>query len=140
MTSLQKESIARWLGQQRQVVSASHGMCEGADEDFHIILRNVLGHDVFIAGFPSTATSRSRMVLDCDYVAPAKRPLERNPDIVNAGKDVLLAAPCAMHELQRSGTWNAIRYATRKKIRVEIFWPMEKERKCPPSPGLPLQR
>ena len=129
MTALQCRLVEDWLIAQPLIVSASHGMCQGADEDFHAIVRQIFHTSVFIAGFPSTSTTRSRKDLDCDWIAEPKAPLSRNRDIVKAGPDVLLATPCEMHELVRSGTWHAIRYAIKKKVRVEIFWPREKEEK-----------
>jgi hypothetical protein len=73
-------------------------------------------------GFPSTAKTRTDLLLDVDFLAEAKPPLERNEDIVDFGRDLLIAAPLQMVEVVRSGTWHTVRYARKKKVTVEILW------------------
>lgn len=133
MNAWQKQQLERWLLEYHPkfsraigaapLVSAAHGACSGADEEFHLMLRECCGKHVFVSGFPSTSQTRSKLSLDVDYLAPAKSPLERNPNIVDAGRDLLLVAPRLMSEELRSGTWAAVRYARRKRVKEWIMWP-----------------
>jgi hypothetical protein len=100
----------------------SHGSCVGADVQAHALVRRIFGQRTFIAVFPSTAPTKAPVPPDANFVAVAKPPLERNPDIVDWGCDLLVAAPLQMREVVRSGTWSAIRYARKRKIPVEILW------------------
>ena len=123
MSAWQKQQLEAWLKKHEgQVTVFVHGCCIGADLEAHKIVRAIFGKRILIACFPSNAETRGEIPSDADYVAPRKPPLERNEDIVNWGCDQLLAAPLQMQEIRRSGTWAAIRYAGRKKVKVEIMW------------------
>lgn len=95
-----------------------HGDCIGADAEAHeAALR--MGTLIYI--YPSTARTRAWCQGAAMMAAP-KPPLDRNPDIVNAGECVI-ATPGQMVEELRSGTWAAIRYARRVRKPVHIIWP-----------------
>jgi hypothetical protein len=55
-------------------------------------------------------------------VWPPASPLERNRTMIERG-EMLLAFPHTFHELQRSGTWHAIRYAQRIHKPTVIIFP-----------------
>lgn len=105
-----------------------HGCCVGADHEFHVaVIRNGIGSGEYTHGpvhaHPCTIEAmvdRGSLEL-ADEVHPAKPPLDRNRDIVDAC-DVLLACPKGPEE-QRSGTWATVRYARKQGKRVVIFWP-----------------
>jgi hypothetical protein len=82
----------------------------------------VLGRKVYIAAFPSTASTLSRAVLDCNYLAEPAPPLARNETILKTGRDQLLAFPKLLHEELRSGTWHCIRLARKRNMPIEIMW------------------
>ncbi len=119
----QARQLRCWLNENKnQITIAAHGCCVGADMQFHKLVREVCGNNVYIAVFPSTANTRAPIPEDADFVAEARPPLERNKDIVNLGSDKLLATPLQMHEVVRSGTWAAIRYARKRGVSVETMW------------------
>ncbi len=114
------KSLPTWGGMNIFV----HGACKGADIQFHKIVRKVWGKNILIAAFPSTSKSSriDEIRDDCQFVADPRPPLLRNPDIVDAGCDVLIATPLQMQEILRSGTWATVRYARKKNIEVKIAW------------------
>lgn len=97
------------------VTEAHHGMCVGADAQFHALLRRLdANRQIKIIGHPaSNFVSHKRAELECDEVREAKPSLTRNHDIVDEC-NLLIATPKTQHELLRSGTWSTIRYA--KKV------------------------
>ena len=101
----------------------THGACVGADVQAHRIVRRIFGTSVMIGAFPSNhETSRIEELRDdCNFVAAEKPPLERDRDVVDAGKDLLIAAPLQMLEARRSGTWTTVRYARRIGVKVEVM-------------------
>lgn len=102
--------------------SFSHGCFIGADIEAHQIVRETLGFTCDILVYPSNhPTTKALIPNDSDYVAPCKNPLERNKDIINNGKDLLIACPKANKEILRSGTWAAIRYARKNNIKVIVI-------------------
>ena len=122
MSAWQKQQLEKFFLDHRGEISVLvHGACMGADEEAHAIARKVFGKSLYIAIFPSTAKTRVDG-LDAQFVGARKPPLERDKDIVNLGADLLIAAPKQMHEFPRSGTWATVRYARKKKVKVEIFW------------------
>lgn len=119
----QAKQLEDFLRQNRdRIRSASHGSCRGADIQFHELIRRVCGKLVYIAVYPSTAATAAPIPRDANFVAAPRPPLTRNPDIINAGKDLLLLTPKEMSEVQRSGTWSSYRYAKRHGIPFQIFW------------------
>lgn len=107
------------------IAKAFHGNCNGADIQFHKLLREVFGRTIWIGIYPSNINNNYEVFKDADWVAPfVEPPLIRNQTLVDSG-DVLLATPRKRQEELRSGTWHTIRYARLTHHRVEIFWPEE---------------
>lgn len=101
---------------------ARHGMCIGADKQFHDICR---GYGLYIIGHPGVdkyGKSDKRAKCDVDELMPEKEYLFRNDDIVRSS-DILLATPKEDHEELRSGTWSTIRRARRVHLPHIIVWP-----------------
>lgn len=94
-----------------------HGMCVGADRDFHFCVRE-LRPECKIVGLPCNIKA---LVADvkCDITHPPQPPLVRNRVIV-AKSDVLIACPEGS-EVLRSGTWATVRYARQAGIKIVIF-------------------
>jgi hypothetical protein len=103
---------------------AHHGMCEGADEQFHHICMNL---GIPIVGHPPENT-RYLMDYDPAWFARMHEPkpyLVRNRAIVDSldlASDRLIAAPKEMEEVKRSGTWSTLRYARNrcKNLTIKI--------------------
>ena len=98
-----------------------HGVCVGADAEFHCIARGVAGSkgDVYaycIIGHLSNLTKYTDYLIknDCDALTEPKPPLDRDNDIACADDTLaLIAAPKNMNERDdpRSGTWATVRRA-----------------------------
>lgn len=126
MTEYQKLQLKTWLLKYKPLIQRfSHGCCIGADMEAHEIVREVCGLSVFIAVYPSNASTRAPIPRDADFVAVAEHPLERNKKIVKDGKDTLIAAPFEMREVLRSGTWATIRFARQVHVPIFYAWPFK---------------
>lgn len=129
MTLYQKPMVVARLQEikaEHDVVTAMHGHCIGADDDFGTIAFN---QDFTVIVRPGcdvngNTPKRGQSAFDEEY--PPEPYLVRNKKIVD-GSDILLATPKEMEEVVRSGTWSTIRYARRIGKPVEIFWPKEKK-------------
>jgi hypothetical protein len=114
-----------WLLSEKagEVELFSHGCCVGADIEAHHFVRAMFGSKVRICVFPSTAKTKAPIPYDSDMVADLRGPLKRNRDIIDSGSDLLIATPFENHEVLRSGTWSAIRYARKIGVEVRILNP-----------------
>lgn len=99
---------------------AHHGMCKGADANFHWIVRNMFGAFCRIEGHPPINKINADMV-PVDVMHPDKDYIVRDKDIVDAA-DVMLATPFCP-EIRRSGTWTTVRYARKREKPTIIFMP-----------------
>lgn len=99
---------------------ARHGMCIGADDEFHEIVRPMPNGTIH--GHPSDVVLLTARIVDCDVVHPPKRPLVRNADIVDAST-IMFATPYEATEQQRGGTWATIRMARRAGKPLAIVLP-----------------
>jgi hypothetical protein len=91
-----------------------HGGAEGADTEFHNILRKI-DSTVAIEVYPaSLARQRTWVTLRAPeiqtFILHWELPLERNR-LIAARCDHLLACPAEPTEQLRSGTWTTVRYA-----------------------------
>lgn len=103
-----------------RITDAAHGNCMGADTEFHSL---VLPFVVRVHVFPSTdRRTQSPIPADAYYVASPKPPMARNPDIVAAGPDLLVACPRQLSEQPRGGTWDIVRVARSAGVKYEILW------------------
>lgn len=105
-----------------------HGGCIGGDDE-----ADKMAADMGIPRlvFPSTRIdkrvsdevlrSRTGSVV---WIRPAKEPLDRNPDIVNAVEQ-LIACPRQSRMITRSGTWTTVRLARRilGDVNVHVIGP-----------------
>ncbi len=122
MTKPQEAAFIGWI-EITAFEEFHHGLCVGADEQAALHV-DITGEDrPQIVGYPCTTSRltswKAREI--CDEVKPARKPLDRNHDIVDA-TDQLLAC-VAGAEVVRSGTWATVRYARKVKKRVTIIWP-----------------
>lgn len=101
------------------VAEAHHGLCVGADEQFHRLL-SYMHKSLVVHGHPPI--NRSKVAnCDVDVMHPPLEYLARNREIVEACT-VLFAAPKGQEAL-RSGTWSTVRYARRIGKPIRIVWP-----------------
>jgi hypothetical protein len=107
-----REPVVSYIVEKLNPNKANHGMCAGADTEFHHIVRKV-NDGTWIKGFPPTEQGKFYVLSDCDELQEAKDYLDRDRDIVDES-DVMIATPETEQEKQRSGTWYTIRYA--KKV------------------------
>lgn len=101
---------------------ARHGLCTGADEQFHDICREyglyIIGHP----GMDNHGKSPYRAHCDVDEIEPVLSYMERNQNIVN-NSDILIATPSGFVEIRSSGTWSTIRKARNKRRTLFIVFP-----------------
>lgn len=92
------------------VEKVHHGMCIGADLEFHNLCRSkglyIIGHP----GVTGFGKRWNRADCDVDEIEPEMEFLHRNQKIVDACH-LLLATPKSEYEELRSGTWATIRRA-----------------------------
>ena len=96
-----------------------HGDCIGADSQAHLL---ALDGDIPVVLHPASTSLKRAWSKGATKIWPAKPPLDRNRDIVDA-TDVLIACPFQNHEILRSGTWATVRYARKQGKQVIIVWP-----------------
>ena len=101
---------------------AHHGDCIGADAEFHEILECCKDSSEFEIVIHPPTNSRQRAFCKCDRLLPEKSYTERDQDMVLAS-DVVLAISLHHWEMDRSGTWNTVRFARRKGRQILIIWP-----------------
>lgn len=113
MTRSQKADLYRWCCDLRPIIEAHHGVCIGADREFHEFIVKFYPNCA-IFGYPSNL-SETRADIPREqfaFYAEARAPLDRNHDIVRPA-ELVLAAPHTKYEILRSGTWAAVRAARR---------------------------
>lgn len=118
MTQEQLWEVSMFLDDNLHFSVVHHGMCIGADHDFHRLARisglQVIGHPPI---------NRSKMIfLDCDELREPKDYLVRNKDIVKEST-LMIFTPKGFKEELRSGTWSTVRYSREQETAGLIFWP-----------------
>ena len=117
MTNKQKADLIAHIHRLKPSI-VRHGGCYGADDDFHLIVRQNLPHTSIII-HPCNLNQRGFCKGDLTLAPIA--PLARNHLIVDLS-DTIIAAPKGKEEL-RSGTWATIRYAKKMNKCVIILYP-----------------
>lgn len=113
MTALQTAKVLELLEDFPANSVFLHGMCVGADAEFHRLVRRVSLQRM--AGFriemyPCDLRGWQAKGLVADYKHPEMKSLVRNRKMVDLAS-VLIATPFSNEEIMRSGTWSTIRYA-----------------------------
>lgn len=111
LAELQKSGFSR----------AKHGVCIGADEDFHVLAKAIGFYAIGHPGVNKFGKCPTRADVVCDEMLPEKPFLVRDKDIVDGSK-IMLATPKGPEEL-RSGTWATVRYARKQKKPLMIVYP-----------------
>jgi hypothetical protein len=98
-----------------EAVVGHHGMCVGADSEFHAICRSlgasVIGHP----GPPGEFAAD----LECDEMLEPTNHMRRNAAIV-AASSIMIAAPRENTPQPRGGTWATIGMARRELKRLKL--------------------
>lgn len=109
---------------------AHHGMCKGADINFHVLVR--LDYpDAVIHGWPGVnREGRSPTRGDCqvDVLHPEMWYIDRDEEIVREvleanGSGLMIACPRGHVEEQRSGTWTTVRRARDAGVELLLVFP-----------------
>lgn len=120
MTPRQKAAFGVLITSAEQL---HHGMCVGADSEAEAIAKQRAPNCCRTGHPASDVPDKYRAnCLDTDEVLPAVPAMERNGTIVDAC-DLLIAAPRALQEELRSGTWATVRYARKSGKPVIILDP-----------------
>ena len=120
MSKDQKTAFIQLIYKLENIKRYHHGNCIGSDCESVAIINSKLP-DVKIYAHPSNIKNK-QCSFDRGFFYPAKPPLIRNHDIVDA-IEKLIATPKEQSEIVRSGTWATIRYARKKKREVYIIYP-----------------
>jgi hypothetical protein len=99
---------------------AHHGICVGADKEFHEIVRYLAPECKIIGHPPLWITSMASVI--CDITLSPLEYHERDRAIVDSC-DILLATPNTYKPVHPSGTWYTIGYARKIGRRVIIVYP-----------------
>lgn len=124
MTPVQWQAVrdlcASWL-----IIEAHHGLCQGADEEFHWLLRGLgNGPKIDIHGHPpirQAHVASKRTWQDCNVTNTPKEFNVRDKDIILASSRLIGAPFCP--EVTASGTWTTIRFARKKNKPIWIVMP-----------------
>lgn len=108
-----------WLGM--RIAEVHHGCCVGSDVEFVMAVLDTVFCKIVAHPSNIDALTDKWALNVSSIVHPPLPPLQRNPNIVDAG-DVLLTTPKGPEEL-KSGTWATIRYARKTGKRIVTFWP-----------------
>lgn len=102
---------------------AHHGVCIGADAQFHNLACDLGYTTVGHPGVNHEGLPLKRAQVECDTMHKPAFYLVRNKHIVNA-VNLMIAAPKQREEQTRgSGTWATIRYARKVNKPLVIVWP-----------------
>ena len=120
LTPAQKDALSDTLiNIAADTAEVHHGMCVGADDEFHNMVRE-LDPGIRIVGHPPDDT-KFFAPAECDVMWSPKPYLERNKNIVYKC-DVLIACPNGP-EKQRSGVWATVRSGRSSRKPIVIIWP-----------------
>lgn len=98
-----------------------HGLCVGADLEFHAEVcrvferRNIIGH-------PGPGHYEANVLESCTSVRPSLSHFARNREIVDASGE-MLACPATADQQMNGGTWYTIKYARRQRKPTLLILP-----------------
>ncbi len=116
MSELQIEEVCGLLDDTLTLhgFTAHHGLCVGADAQYHDICRSPRGGPVTIVGHPGPDWPDGKLCAHvlCDETRPPQSHMKRNAAIVGASQ-IMIATPLQNEPQPRGGTWSTIRMALR---------------------------
>ena len=113
------EELLEFLSLSYDLITAHHGDCYGADENFHDLC---LKFGIRIVIHPPEDKKKRAF---CEYPSIIFDPypyLVRNKNIVKSS-DIVIATPLNEEEIVRSGTWSTVRFARETIIPTIIIKP-----------------
>ena len=113
------KQIVSVLGLLTGTTEGHHGVCIGADEQFH---RMCIRSGCRTVGHPPVDTNKMSQNCICHEQRKPKPFLIRNHEIVD-DVDRMIAAPAQGKEILRSGTWATIRYAKKVGRLLRVVFP-----------------
>lgn len=119
MTALQAFAFDKIL-RDKEPDEVHHGDCKGADEEASAIARD--RYEPYTTVIHPPTDPKLRAFCMGEVFREPKPYLERNKDIVDE-TDLLVACPRMMKAEAHSGTWNTIKYASKKGKPIIIIWP-----------------
>lgn len=124
LSDKQRAELANFLAaNSHQITDCAHGNCCGADTEFGSLVAAILPFVVRLHVFPSTdRRTQAPIPFGAYYIASPKPPMDRNGDIIAAGRDLLVACPLQLAEQRRGGTWDAVSKAKAAGVPVKILW------------------
>lgn len=122
MTDNQKIKVKQLL-EEIFPLTARHGCCVGADDEFNTIcMECVFNVPIITVGQPSNLKEYQMDLSRVQHVMPEDAPLQRNRFLV-IRSGIMIACPFESKEILRSGTWSTIRYAIKTKTPIYIVYP-----------------
>jgi hypothetical protein len=119
MTEEQKSGLSFLLGAMH-FDEFHHGMCKGADEEAHDIVRLIRPSVKIIGHPPTNKLKMAKLIVDT-----RRKPYQyllRNSNIVHATRQ-LIVCPRTNEITLRSGTCATFRYAKKAGKPISIIWP-----------------
>jgi hypothetical protein len=121
LTTLQRTRLLEVL-YKSLATHAHHGGAQGADEDFHAMVRWALPH-TYVVVHPCQGVNHTYYLDDPKVtVLPGRPPLKRNREMV-AAVERMIICPAQDREILRSGTWATYRYAKAARRTRYILFP-----------------
>lgn len=119
MNDYQLRNLRSFLGSSARPDSGTHGVCVGADQQFHEELRS---RGIPLIGRPCTLVNQRAKIPDDEFqlLYDPEDPLKRNRKIVREC-DYMIIAPHGP-EVLRSGTWMSYRFAQAIQKPVIFLW------------------
>ncbi len=121
MTPEQKRAVTEYLEDRIPLVAVHHGLCIGADADFHNIAKSlgipIIGHPPIKKNLMADLPRE-----DFKHIYSPRPYLVRNRAIVRYS-DAIYATPKEFKETVRSGTWHTIRHARQQNLNVTVIYP-----------------
>lgn len=119
MTRDQNDTVMSILIHLGRPFIGHHGDCEGADENFHNIVKCL---QMPIVIHPPVKQDHRAGCLGASEIREPKSHFARNRDIVNE-TDLLIGVSVAPYRLDKGGTWYTIDYARRIGKKTIVVWP-----------------
>lgn len=121
MTQAQKDALKSVL-RVFEPSEVHHGLCVGADEQFHHIVRGLFTSCRVIGHPPANTLKMASISSQCDHVLHPEPYLNRDRAIVDAC-NTLIATPGTHTAIPHSGTWYTIQYARKCGVTAYIIYP-----------------
>jgi len=128
-TDPQHDSLRTILAEANPDTEGVHGLCVGADFEFHRLCREF---GIPLRGHPGDNPAKRASIPASEFVVllDAKPNLARNRamvdySVLSSEKSQLIVCPKRDFEELRSGTWATVRYARSASLDILYVWPSD---------------